>query len=494
MMLLRPFTHFLCALLLSTPIVSASERLRVVVNDLDANGVTPQTVRVVSEHLRVKLIETRRFIIPERDKMEAMLAEQAVGVRLGECFSQECAIELGRVLQANKMVVGTVSLLNQTYSISIRFLDLESGAAEFSAEEKCSSSDDLFLAAERLAARIVAFIPPRGHVTAVSGNDIIIDLGAQDGVSVGMDFRILRRVERVPGYPEEEQIATAQVTSVQPAWSRIEIPRTRENLMRPVTAQEGDVVIGPQSIAVDEIPQYAYLMVFSRPIGAEVYVDNLFQGRTKESGLDVRLSAGRHTVRVAAPAHRTDERTVELRPNQRMPYNATLEPQLRRPPFAMQITTFSYVRQRPTDDTFRGQLDGEALQGAQAGFGRVYRMFMTELGGTWTFANMAPGQGYGVNETHRLTLYGQLGLAVPMGFFIPYGGVGYEVGRFMFNEDNVFSGQESLGATGKIGHDGWYWSVGLFISRWLRVDYRSTWGRPETDLRTLTVGLNISGL
>lgn len=492
-MFLRSHVILVVTALLSSSIAFAGERLRVVVNDLDPNGVTPQIARVVSEHVRVKLIETRRFVIPEREKMEAILAEQSVGMTLGECFSQECAIELGRLLQANKMVVGTVSMLNQTYSISVRFLDLETGAAEFSAEEKCSTPDDLFLAAERLAARIVAFVPPRGHVTAVSGDDIIIDLGAQEGVSVGMAFQILRRVERIPGYAEEDQIASARVTSVQTSWSRIEVPRTRETLMRRVIVQEGDIVVGPQSIAVEEIPQYAYLMVFSRPIGAEVYVDNLFQGRTKEGGLEVRLSAGRHAVRVSAPAHKTDERSVDLRPNQRMPYNATLEPQLRRPSFSMQITSITYVRQRPTNDTFRGQLGGEALQGAQVGFGRIQSKFMTEIGGTWAHANMAPGAGYGLNETHRLTLFGQVGLALPVGFFVPYAGVGYEVGRFMFDEGNVFRGEESLGATGKIGHDGWFWSAGAFVSRWLRVEYRSTWGRPETDLGTLVVGLNMSG-
>jgi len=133
-------------------VAHAAERLRVVVHELDANGVSPQVARVVSEQLRSRLIETRRFVVPEREKMEAVVAEQSVSLSLLACSSQECAIELGRILQANKMVVGSVSALNQTYSINTRFLDLETGAAEFSAEEKCQTADDLFLAAERLAA------------------------------------------------------------------------------------------------------------------------------------------------------------------------------------------------------------------------------------------------------------------------------------------------------------------------------------------------------
>lgn len=478
---------------LSIPIARAGERLRVVVNDLDANGVSREVARVASDHLRVKLIETRRFVIPEREKMEAIIAEQAVGVQLGDCVSQDCAVQLGRLLEANKMIVGTISLLNQTYSMSIRFLDLTTGAAEFSAEEKCQSVDDLFAAAERLAARTVAFVPPRGHVVAVSDENFIVDLGGLDGVTPGMTFRILRAAERVPGYPEEEPIAMARATAVQEDWSRLEAERTAATLMRRPVVQVGDVAVGPQTVAVEELPQYAFLMIYSRPIGAEVYVDNLFQGRTKNGGLEVRLAAGHHAVRIAAPAHRPDERTVDLQPGQRMPYNATLEPVLPHRASVVPLTTLSYVRQRPGNDRFRGMLDGEALQGAQIGFGRIQSFFITELGASWTYANMAPGQGYGLNETHRLGAYVQAGLATRMGLFIPYLGIGYEAAQLMFDEGNVFKGTEDPGSAGKLADNGWYWTAGVFVHRWLHVSMRGTWGHPETDLKMITAGLNLSG-
>jgi len=488
----RTFTLLSTLLLLSSAIAQGGERLRVVVSELDKNGVSSQVARVVSDHLRVKLIETQRFVIPEREKMEAILQEQAVGLTLGECYSQECAIELGRLLQANKMVVGTGSLRNRTYRISLRFLDLESGTAEFSAEEKCQSVDDLFLAAERLAARIVAFVPPRGTVTAVSGSNAIIDIGATDGIMVGMNFRIMRSVERVAGYPEDQLVAIARVTSVQDSWSRLEVDRGDGPVSDPIV-RVGDQAIGPQTIAVNELPQYAFLMVYSRPVGAEVYVDNLFHGRTDKGGLEIRLPVGRHTVRLSAPAHKDDERTIELLPSQRLPFNATLQPKLPRRSFNMPITTVSYASHRPADHTFRSELDQSNMTGAQIGFGRIYSIWITEIGGGWAHANMAPGRGFGVNEVHRLYGYGHLGLAARLGMLIPYGGIGYEVTQFMFNEHDVFSGEESIGAAGKIENDGWYVTAGVFLLRRLRVEFRSTWGRPETDMRMFSVGLNLSG-
>ena len=484
----------LVVLLLSATIVSAGERFRVVVNDLDANGVTAGVARVVSDHLRLRLIETRRFVIPERERMEQILEEQSVGFRLGECFSQECAVELGRIMQANKMIVGSVSLLNTTYSINIRFLDLESAAAEFSAEEKCQSEDDLFVATERLAARIAAFVPPRGRVTAIGDNGAIIDLGNSDGVTPGMAFRVLRRVERIAGYPEDETIGTARVVSVQSEWSRISMDVVQPDgrpMVPPPQPQVGDLVVGPQTVAVDEIPRYAYLMAFSAPVGAEVYIDDLFRGRTSKDGLEVRLDPGEHQVRISASAHEDDEQTVNLRPDQRLPVNATLEPRLPRRVFVMPITTFGYARTSPQNEHFSDQITDGVMQGMHVGIGRVYSFLLTEMGATWTFSNMAEDRGYGVNEVHRITAYGHAGLSVRFLGLVPYAAIGYDYGQLFFNEDNAADGS-SFGAAGKIAQHGWYYQTGIFIRKWLHVSYRGTWAHDHSDMGTFSIGLNMS--
>ncbi len=46
-------------------------------------------------------------------------------------------------------MVSTVGRLGEMFVVTVRFLDLERGVAEFSAEEKADREDDLFLSAER---------------------------------------------------------------------------------------------------------------------------------------------------------------------------------------------------------------------------------------------------------------------------------------------------------------------------------------------------------
>jgi len=57
----------------------------------------------------------------------------------------------------------------------------------------------------------------------------------------------------------------------------------------------------------------------------------------------------------------------------------------------------------------------------------------------------------------------------------------------------VFEGQQSLGDAGKVGNSGWYWGGGAFLGHWFHVGFRQTIGRPQTDFRSLTIGVNLAG-
>ena len=330
--------------------VCRAERLSVVVGEFDGNGVSAQTAQVVSDHFRLRLISSRRFIVPERERMEQMLAEQEIGVRLGECFSQECAIELGRLMQANKMVVGTVSMLNATYSVNIRLLDLATGTAEFSADQKCHSVDDLYTATETLVNQLVAFNPLSGSVTAVHENNVIISIGEQDGATPGLLFRVTRSVERVPGYPEETEMARGRIVAVQPEWSRLEISGATGS----AAVRQGDAV---REVFTDELhrsaerEEDAQVTVYSDPAGATVSIDGYMQGTTGEDGLMTTVSPGTHTIAVAGPNGDTNEQTVTLAAGEHLAHHVMLE---RTRPSSIVVHTTPVGARVTIDERFRG--------------------------------------------------------------------------------------------------------------------------------------------
>ena len=59
-----------------------------------------------------------------------------------ECVGNDCVIEMGKLVGADRMIVGTVSKIGDTYNIDSRMIDVESGEAVISAEFSTQNSID----------------------------------------------------------------------------------------------------------------------------------------------------------------------------------------------------------------------------------------------------------------------------------------------------------------------------------------------------------------
>jgi hypothetical protein len=64
--------------------------------------------------------------VVEREKMNAILNEQ--GFQQTGCTSVECAIEIGQLLNVNVMVAGSIGKIGEIYSLSLRMIDVATGA------------------------------------------------------------------------------------------------------------------------------------------------------------------------------------------------------------------------------------------------------------------------------------------------------------------------------------------------------------------------------
>jgi len=110
------------------------EEYTLAVLDLSANGISESEARSLSESLRgqvSKVILSSEFndlsdisySILERAQMEKILDEydfQSTG-----CTDVECAIELGQMLSAQRIVIGSVGLVGNTYNLTVRMIDVE---------------------------------------------------------------------------------------------------------------------------------------------------------------------------------------------------------------------------------------------------------------------------------------------------------------------------------------------------------------------------------
>ena len=116
------------AVLCGTANAQPESLIRVGVINLTSQTVSPAELEILSDRLRVELHNTGEFTVVERERMEDILGEQ--GFQLSGCVDTYCDIEAGRLLGAEKMVAGSVGKLGTVYTMSLRLVDMQTGALE----------------------------------------------------------------------------------------------------------------------------------------------------------------------------------------------------------------------------------------------------------------------------------------------------------------------------------------------------------------------------
>ena len=134
----------------------AAKQMRIAIMELKADGVPAREARTVSNMIRTDLINMNKFVVLERAQMNEILKEQ--GFQQTGCTDASCAVEIGRLLSAKKILVGEVSPMGKTIIITVRIVDVEKGVSEYAAREKAQSEDVLDLSVARITRKLASVI------------------------------------------------------------------------------------------------------------------------------------------------------------------------------------------------------------------------------------------------------------------------------------------------------------------------------------------------
>ncbi len=126
--------------------VAKTARLPVVaITGLDSRGVTGNDVSVISDNLATQLQQSGKFRVMERSQMDKILREQNFQLSVG-CEDNQCAVEIGKLLGIDRIVVGSVGLVGSTYSLNLRLVDVGTGEAlQTSSRNRRGSIDDVLI-------------------------------------------------------------------------------------------------------------------------------------------------------------------------------------------------------------------------------------------------------------------------------------------------------------------------------------------------------------
>ncbi|HAM37890.1 MAG TPA: hypothetical protein DCP53_00595 [Elusimicrobia bacterium] len=122
------------------------------VTDFEAKNISQIEASEISDLIRSELINIGTFNVVEKNDMQNILT--GLAFQQTSCATVECAILIGRILNVEKMVVGSVSKLIDTYYITVNLVEVATGEILKSQNEKTYSKDELSSLCRNIAQRI----------------------------------------------------------------------------------------------------------------------------------------------------------------------------------------------------------------------------------------------------------------------------------------------------------------------------------------------------
>ena len=121
-------------------IISQTTKINVAVLNFSARGISDYEVETLTDCFRDELVNMKQFRIMEREKMDDMLKEQ--GFQQTGCTSSECLVEVGQLINVQRMIGGSIGKVGQTYVVSVRVIDIEKGEVLIALNEKYKGEID----------------------------------------------------------------------------------------------------------------------------------------------------------------------------------------------------------------------------------------------------------------------------------------------------------------------------------------------------------------
>ena len=201
--------------------------------DLKKQGI-PSTRDGEDEYLMLKLIsrlqEGGRVHIVERVLLDKLLEE--LKLSSSDLANPELALKVGRIVAARLVATGSITRYGNDLQVSIRLIEPETTSVKVTIIENAERGIDLDALSGKIAQDIIEKLrrnyPLRGEIVSIDDENLMLNIGAEQGVKSGVTMNILEQVKpvQIKGsqiIPKGREIGKIEVTSVEPdlAYARI---------------------------------------------------------------------------------------------------------------------------------------------------------------------------------------------------------------------------------------------------------------------------------
>jgi len=106
----------------------------IAVLDLEASGISESEARTLSNSMRIQVMRVIssedfkkssdvRYTVVERSQMDKIFEQ--FEIQDTGCTDLSCAVEFGKMLNVERIIIGSIGLVGETYTINISIVDVE---------------------------------------------------------------------------------------------------------------------------------------------------------------------------------------------------------------------------------------------------------------------------------------------------------------------------------------------------------------------------------
>jgi hypothetical protein len=126
------FIMLFTSLVLSNP-------LSIAVIDFEGNDLDKGAIRCLTDRVQFEFYLIGKYRVLERAKMGEILKEQ--GFQQTGCTTTDCAVEIGRLINVDKMISGSIYRIERITNVTLRIIDVETGVVEQIVSEDCEGCE-----------------------------------------------------------------------------------------------------------------------------------------------------------------------------------------------------------------------------------------------------------------------------------------------------------------------------------------------------------------
>ena len=287
--------------------------------DLQANNIAVSEAVALSDMLRSSIVNiineksvrlADSYIVIERSQMDKIFEQ--FEIQNTGCTDISCAVEFGKMLNVDRIIIGSVNLVGSTYLVIIRIVDVGLSTTIASVDRKQTGVIDNvidlmpivaheLLTGERLAAPVAPKLSPSSP-TSPQG----IERSQEQYLSIS------GTPESTGVYLNDEKIGETPIDyhAVNPGRYRVKITRSGyEDFEDEIVVPPG----GKQTLSYTLIP-YATLSFKGSPDYAVVFLDGDEVGETPI--VDHQVTAGRYQIKINCEGFMEYEQSISVSPGE----------------------------------------------------------------------------------------------------------------------------------------------------------------------------------